>query len=59
VAYKEKFQFPFILAVAGRNRQEILAAFESRINNDRATEFRTALEQIDRIARIRLAALAS
>ena len=27
-AYKEKFGFPFILAVGGRTRQEILAAFE-------------------------------
>ena len=57
-AYKRKFGFPFILAVAGRNRQEILAAFEMRIHNDNETEFRTALEQIDKIARIRLEALA-
>jgi OHCU decarboxylase len=58
-AYKQKFEFPFILAVAGKNRQEILAAFESRIANDRETEFRTALEQIDQIARIRLEGLAA
>lgn len=57
-AYKEKFGFPFILAVAGKNRQEILAAFESRIQNDPKIEFRTALEQIDKIARIRLEAMA-
>jgi OHCU decarboxylase len=57
-AYKEKFAFPFILAVAGMNRAEILAAFESRVGNDREGEFRTALEQIDRIARIRLEGLA-
>ena len=57
-AYKQKFEFPFILAVAGKNRQEILAAFESRIGNDPETEFRTALEEIDKIARIRLQALA-
>ena len=58
-AYKAKFGFPFILAVAGRNRAEILAAFESRIDNDHDTEFQTALDQIDRIARIRLEAMAS
>jgi OHCU decarboxylase len=58
-AYKEKFGFPFILAVAGRTRQEILAAFEARIGNDPMTEFQTALEQINRIAVIRLERLAA
>lgn len=57
-AYKQKFAFPFILAVAGKDRHEILAAFESRVGNDREAELRTALEQIDKIARIRLEALA-
>jgi 2-oxo-4-hydroxy-4-carboxy-5-ureidoimidazoline decarboxylase len=57
-AYKRKFEFPFILAVSGKNRQEILAAFESRIQNDPDTEFRTALAEIDKIARIRLDGLA-
>ncbi len=57
-AYKAKFGFPFILAVAGKTGHEILAAFESRLGNDKDTEFRTALQQIDRIALIRLAALA-
>lgn len=56
--YKEKFKFPFILAVAGKNRAEILAAFEKRIENDRGTEFQTALAEIDKIARIRLERLA-
>lgn len=58
-AYKVKFAFPFILAVAGKTRQEILAAFEARIENDRETEFRTALAEIDKIARIRLEGLAA
>lgn len=57
-AYKGKFGFPFILAVAGRNRHDILAAFEARVDNDPETESRTALEQTDRIARLRLEALA-
>jgi OHCU decarboxylase len=57
-AYKEKFGFPFILAVAGKTRQEILAAFEARIGNAPATEFHTALEQINRIALIRLQRMA-
>ena len=57
-AYKAKFGFPFILAVAGKTRQDILAAFEARLGNDRETELRTALSEIDRIARFRLEALA-
>jgi OHCU decarboxylase len=57
-AYKAKFGFPFILAVAGKTRHEVLAAFEARIGNDRETELRTALEQIERIARLRLEAMA-
>jgi 2-oxo-4-hydroxy-4-carboxy-5-ureidoimidazoline decarboxylase len=57
-AYKAKFGFPFILAVVGRTRHDILAAFEARIGNDCDAELRTALEQIHRIARLRLQALA-
>ncbi|MEM7223327.1 MAG: 2-oxo-4-hydroxy-4-carboxy-5-ureidoimidazoline decarboxylase [Pseudomonadota bacterium] len=53
-AYQARFGFPFILAVAGRGRAEILAAFEARIGNDPETEFREALDQVHRIALIRL-----
>ena len=56
-AYKAKFGFPFILAVKGKGRVEILAAFEERLENDQAREFDTAIEQIHRIARLRLADL--
>ena len=58
-AYKEKFGFPFILAVGGRTRQQILAVFEQRIGNDSHEEFRTALAEIDKIARLRLEKLAA
>lgn len=57
-AYKEKFGFPFIIAVAGKTRAEILAAFEARVENDRDTEFAAALGEINEIARLRLSALA-
>ena len=57
-AYKKKFGFPFILAVGGKTRADILAAFDQRMENDRDAEFRTALAEIDKIARIRLEALA-
>ena len=53
-AYREKFDFPFIMAVKGRSRAEILAAFEARVHNDADTEFREALAQIERIALLRL-----
>lgn len=52
--YKAKFNFPFIMAVKGSNRHVILAAFASRINNDESTEFETAINEINKIARIRL-----
>lgn len=56
-AYKTKFGFPFILAVKGRNRQQILAAFEARLSNAPEAEFAEALRQIDQIALLRLEAL--
>ena len=52
--YKAKFGFPFILAVKGRTRAEILAAFAQRIDNPPEAEFEEALHQIARIARLRL-----
>jgi len=53
-AYKERFQMPFIMAVKGRSKDEILAAFRARLNNDAEAEFATALKQIERIALLRL-----
>jgi OHCU decarboxylase len=55
--YKKKFGFPFIIAVKGLNRTDILHAFRNRIRNGAAAEFETALEQIHRIAKFRLIAL--
>ena len=52
--YKARFGFPFILAVKGASKVQILAAFESRINNSADMEFETALTQIGRIFRFRL-----
>ena len=50
----QKFGFPFIIAVKGRTKDEILAAFQMRIDNDRETEFDTACAQVERIALLRL-----
>jgi OHCU decarboxylase len=53
-AYTEKFGFPFIIAVKGRTRQEILRSFRERLNNDLQTEYQTALRQTCQIARFRI-----
>jgi OHCU decarboxylase len=53
-AYVAKFGFPFIIAVRGLTKDDILAAFEARIANDRATEYATACAQVERIAYLRL-----
>lgn len=55
--YKSAFGFPYILAVRGRNRQEILENFRGRVDNDPATEFAEALKQVHRIALLRIEAL--
>lgn len=52
--YVAKFGFPFIIAVKGKTKDDILAAFETRIGNGRATEFDTACKQVERIALLRL-----
>jgi len=53
-AYREKFGFPFIMAVKGRTKEEIHSAFTRRLLNTIADETATALAEIDRIALFRL-----
>jgi 2-oxo-4-hydroxy-4-carboxy-5-ureidoimidazoline decarboxylase len=53
-AYRDKFGFPFILAVRGYDRAGIIANFQARVENAREQELRTSLEQIYRIARFRI-----
>ncbi len=52
--YKEKFGFPFVMAVRNSNRSDILQAFATRLENDTDTEFATAIAEIHKIARMRL-----
>ena len=52
--YKKKFDFPFILAVKGKNKNEILNNFKKRISFDPATEFDHAIKQVKQIASLRL-----
>ena len=53
-AYRIKFGFPFIMAVKGRSREEILATFDQRLAHSAEAEFQEALAQIARIALLRL-----
>lgn len=55
--YRDKFGFPFVMAVKGRNKAEILAAFEARLAQRPEAEFERALQEIARIAGFRLEAL--
>ena len=52
--YKKKFKFPFIIAVKGKNKNEILENFRSRIDNDYEKEFQEAKKQVMKIALFRL-----
>jgi 2-oxo-4-hydroxy-4-carboxy-5-ureidoimidazoline decarboxylase len=58
-AYGTAFGHPFIIAVKGLTRADILNAFRQRIDNDKPTEFATALAEVHKIASIRLSALSS
>jgi 2-oxo-4-hydroxy-4-carboxy-5-ureidoimidazoline decarboxylase len=56
-AYRDRFQFPFIVAVKEHTKTSILAAFRQRLTHDAATERETALTEIAKIAGYRLNAL--
>jgi len=58
-AYREKFGFPFLFAVAGRTAHDVLNAIERRLTSPRDEEHREALRQVYRIARIRLEGIIS
>ena len=53
-AYRERFDFPFIICVRLTDKAGILSAMEQRLRNDRETEIATALAQIGEIVRLRL-----
>jgi OHCU decarboxylase len=55
--YKARFGFPFIIAVKGLTKDNILEAFEARLKNNTDCEFNEALSQIERIALLRLQAI--
>lgn len=52
--YRARFGFPFIMSVKNRDKKEILAAFEIRINNSPERELEVACGWIERIVLLRL-----
>jgi 2-oxo-4-hydroxy-4-carboxy-5-ureidoimidazoline decarboxylase len=52
--YMEKFPFPFILAVRGKQKEDIYKAMQNRLLNTEQAEFDTALEEVYKIAFFRL-----
>ena len=52
--YEKKFRFPFIIAVKGKDKNDILNNFKKRIQNDYLTEFNEAKSEVKKIALFRL-----
>ena len=54
ILYRKKFGFPFIIAVKGKSKNEILINFRQRIKNEIHLEFEEAKKQVKKIATFRL-----
>ena len=52
--YRDRFGFPFLFAVKGRTKHDVLAALEARTGRTREEELAEALRQVYKIARLRL-----
>ncbi len=55
--YRAKFGFPFIIAVTGLDKFQIIAAMQNRLDNAVELEFETAIGEVEKIAGIRIDAL--
>jgi 2-oxo-4-hydroxy-4-carboxy-5-ureidoimidazoline decarboxylase len=53
-AYQKKFGFPFVICARLNKKEAILAGFHTRLGNSREQEIKTALEEIGKIAYLRL-----
>ena len=53
-AYKEKFGFPFVICTRLNRKESILNGFQVRLQNSRESEIQTALDEIFKIAELRL-----
>jgi OHCU decarboxylase len=52
--YQEEFGFPFVICVRENRKRTIVEAFGARLVHDRDLEIRTAIDEINKIARYRL-----
>ena len=52
--YRLKFKFPFIIAVKGLNKNQIIDNKQKRVNNSKTEEFETAISEIHKIAELRI-----
>ena len=52
--YMNKFKFPFIIAVSGLTKEEVFSSIKVRLKNSAEKEFNTAIDEIHKIAEIRL-----
>ena len=52
--YQTKFAFPFIIAVKGKSKNDILNSFRKRVENNFNDEFEEAKQQVKKIASLRL-----
>ena len=53
-AYMDKHRFPFIIAVKGLAKSEVLTQFKIRVNNSNSVEFDEACMQVEKIAKLRI-----
>ena len=53
-AYRDKFGFPFVICARINKKEAILNGFKIRLNNSREQEIKAALEEIFKIAELRL-----
>ena len=52
--YRTQFEFPFIIAVKGLSKNDIIDEMKKRVNNHKEEEFVTAIKEIHKIARLRI-----
>ena len=52
--YRSKFEFPFIIAVKGLSKNYIIENIKKRVKNSQEEEFKTAISEIHKIAKLRI-----
>lgn len=57
--YREKFGFPFVMAVKGQTLEQVMVEFSNRLQNSKDTEIKRAISEISKIAHFRLEELVS